>query len=366
MIDSPISTILGQPKVRDFLSATINSGSVGQAYLFLGPQGSNKTNAAYAFASAILENPNLEDIKKGIDPDVKFYKPNGANSYLIDQIKEIQHDILLAPIVYKKKIYIIDRADMLGASCANAFLKTLEEPPSSCIFILLGRTRESVLPTIVSRCINVPFEYIKPALAIDIICQNTGANKQLARCVLDFCNNSISNAIDMLGKTNNSKILFRQNLINDILNCSQLSNWEICKVSKKILEDIKVPNDNVIENNESKQVKDDEFLSAVAKKQIEQSKKRALTVKSKEILMSISSCVISILQDMERVILGNRKIVNFDFGGRIDALSNKTNLLRIEKAKIQIANIRESINYNISSESYLNSILFEYKRSFND
>ena len=69
-------------------------------------------------------------------------------------------DVSLAPIRAKSKVYILDRVDLLGTQAANAFLKTLEEPVPGVVFVLLGRTREGVLPTIVSRCHVVPFRHI--------------------------------------------------------------------------------------------------------------------------------------------------------------------------------------------------------------
>ena len=80
-----------------------------------------------------------------------------------------------APIQAKSKVSILDRVDMLGTAAANAFLKTLEEPPANVPTVLLGRMRESVLPTIVSRCQVVPFRHIPATEAAGIIRQNTGA-----------------------------------------------------------------------------------------------------------------------------------------------------------------------------------------------
>ena len=109
-------------------------------------------------------------------PDVRYFAPAGANGYLVEQVREIVADTALSPIQADKKIYILDRVDQLSASAANAFLKTLEEPADDVVMILLGRTRESVLPTIVSRCQVVPFRHIPASEAAGIVAQNTGAD----------------------------------------------------------------------------------------------------------------------------------------------------------------------------------------------
>ena len=183
--------ILGQPKVREFLRASVVSERVTQAYLFVGPAGSNKTQAAYALAQALMcpKGPRgprggscgacdrCGRILRRKHPDVRYFAPAGANGYLVEQVREIVADTALSPIQADKKIYILDRGDQRGASAANAVLKTLEEPADDVVMILLGRTRESVLPTIVSRCQVVPFRHIPASEAAGIVAQNTGAQK---------------------------------------------------------------------------------------------------------------------------------------------------------------------------------------------
>ena len=144
--------VLGQPRVREFFRATIASGRVSHAYLLTGPAGSNKTSAAYAFAQAILCEKNgcgeCDDCARVLrrrHPDVHYSAPEGAQGYLVEQIREIVSDVSLAPIRAKSKVYILDRVDLLGTQAANAFLKTLEEPVPGVVFVLLGRTRESFL-----------------------------------------------------------------------------------------------------------------------------------------------------------------------------------------------------------------------------
>ena len=204
--------ILGQPKVREFLRASVVSERVTQAYLFVGPAGSNKTQAAYALAQALLcpKGPRgprggscgacdrCGRILRRKHPDVRYFAPAGANGYLVEQVREIVADTALSPIQADKKIYILDRVDQLGASAANAFLKTLEEPADDVVMILLGRTRESVLPTIVSRCQVVPFRHIPASEAAGIVAQNTGADPAQARQAIEACGGSITSAVAFL------------------------------------------------------------------------------------------------------------------------------------------------------------------------
>ena len=190
---------LGQPNVRTFLRSVIANDRVGQSYLFTGPAGSNKTLAAYAFSQAVICSDNgcgtcddCRRIMRRRHPDVRYFAPEGAKGYLVSQIRSIVEDVDRAPIRASRKIYIIDRVDLLGVQAANAFLKTLEDPPEDVVIILLGRTVDSVLPTIVCRCQTVPFRPIPAHEACGIIRHNTGALEFQAVASLPACDGSIS------------------------------------------------------------------------------------------------------------------------------------------------------------------------------
>ena len=104
--------ILGQPKVREFLRASVVSERVTQAYLFVGPAGSNKTLAAYALAQALMcpKGPHgprggmcgdcnrCDKVMRRKHPDVRYFAPAGANGYLVEQVREIVADTAMAPI----------------------------------------------------------------------------------------------------------------------------------------------------------------------------------------------------------------------------------------------------------------------------
>ena len=111
-------SIYGQPRVRDFLRASVAGDRVTHAYLFTGPAGSNKTQAAYALAAALVCKDGgcgtceeCQRIARRKHPDVRYFAPEGAAGYLVDQVREIVADTSLAPIRADKKVYILDRVD---------------------------------------------------------------------------------------------------------------------------------------------------------------------------------------------------------------------------------------------------------------
>ena len=137
-----------QERVRDFLTNAVASGRASHAYLFLGAPGAGKLDAAWALAQAFLCEQDgcgacdsCVRVARHTHPDVHYYTPESATGYLIAQTRELLDDVPLAPIRAKAKVYIIDRAEQLRATTANALLKTLEEPEKKGIAGLFRKAK---------------------------------------------------------------------------------------------------------------------------------------------------------------------------------------------------------------------------------
>lgn len=158
---------LDLPGVRENLKKIIKSGSIPHAFLFSGPKGTGKTSAARILAKVIncqkrgdnIEPCNICDscisITKGSNIDV--LELDAASNRGIDDIRSLKEGIALAPANALKKVYIIDEAHMLTLQAANAFLKTLEEPPDHVIFILATTNPEKLPGTVISRLTQINF-----------------------------------------------------------------------------------------------------------------------------------------------------------------------------------------------------------------
>jgi len=161
--------LVGQDAVVRTLTTAMETGRLAHAYLFSGPRGSGKTSAAKILARCIdcvlgptatpdNDCENCRAILAGTALDV--LEIDAASNRGIDEIRALRDAVKFAPATMRMKVYIIDEAHMLTKEGANAFLKTLEEPPPYAVFILATTDPQALPPTILSRCQRYAFRRI--------------------------------------------------------------------------------------------------------------------------------------------------------------------------------------------------------------
>lgn len=372
--------ILGQPQVRAFLRTSVRSSHVTHAYLFCGPAGSNKTTAAYALAQAIICPKGPDGPRGGMcgacdacgriarrkHPDVRYYAPAGASGYLVEQIREIIADVALAPIQAKRKVYILDRVDLLGTAAANAFLKTLEEPPDDVVLVLLGRMRESVLPTIVSRCQVVTFRHIPASEAAGIIRQNTGAPLDQARQAIEACGGSITGAVEFLRAPGNERLAYRSEVLATMASLARADDWDVICYARTLVEKSKAPLDEVRAAQEAELAENADFLAKSAIRQIEARNKRQLSAKTAEYLRQTTAIIGSWLRDVLAVCAGTPELViNTDVREAIDEAARATDEARLVTALKAVSETNRALSCNVSPETCLDALLFEVREVLN-
>lgn len=359
--------VFGQPRVRDFFRATVASGRVSHAYLFTGPAGSNKTSAAYAFAQAIVcakggcrACDDCRRIERRHHPDVRYYAPEGAQGYLVDQVRDIVADVPMAPIRAHRKVYIVDRVDLLGVQAANAFLKTLEEPIEGVTFILLGRTREAVLPTIVSRCQVVPFRHIPATEAAGILSQKTGASPEQARIAIEACDGSITRALGFAKSAERAE--FRQRVLEVLSSLALADARDVIEYAAELVERSKAPLDNVRTEQSAELAESADFLTSAALKQIELRHKRALTMATRESLSQMSAIIRSWLRDVMAVQAGTPElVVNVDAREAVTRAAHVAEPAGIVGALREAYRTDEAVRYNVSPETCFDALLFSIR-----
>jgi DNA polymerase-3 subunit gamma/tau len=163
--------VVGQDTITNTLKNAILNKHLAQAYLFCGPRGVGKTTCARIFAKTI-NCFNLKSTGEACDVcescnsfntlrSFNIHELDAASNNKVEDIRSLNDQVRIPPQIGRYSIYIIDEVHMLSSSAFNAFLKTLEEPPSHAIFILATTEKHKIIPTILSRCQIFDFNRIK-------------------------------------------------------------------------------------------------------------------------------------------------------------------------------------------------------------
>ncbi len=175
------SEIQGQEKAIHILQCAIQNNHIAHAYLFTGPEGVGKKQTALALAQYLnCASPNTETFAScehcpsciqsvsGSQPDLLMLEPDGT-SIKIEQIRTLLNKVSLRSYENTYKVIIINDAHLMTDQAANCLLKTLEEPTDNTIFILVTAQVQNLPVTILSRCQQISFNLLSPAMIQDIL-----------------------------------------------------------------------------------------------------------------------------------------------------------------------------------------------------
>lgn len=167
--------VIGHNDIIQYIQNAVSQDKVSHAYILNGERGSGKKMLADLFAMTLqceehTPNPcgechSCKQAKSGNHPDIIHVKHEKTNTISVDDIRtQVNNDIVIKPYSSPYKIYIIPEADLLSVQAQNALLKTIEEPPAYAVIFLLTENAESLLPTIMSRCVMLKLRNIKTTL----------------------------------------------------------------------------------------------------------------------------------------------------------------------------------------------------------
>ena len=208
-------TVVGQVHITTTLKNAIRQKQLAHAFLFCGPRGVGKTTCARILAKTI-NCENLRSDGEACDEctscrtfnegtSLNIHELDAASNNSVDDIRSLVEQVRFAPQAGKYKVYIVDEVHMLSSSAFNAFLKTLEEPPSYAIFILATTEKHKILPTILSRCQTFDFKRITLRDTVDHladICRKEGitAEKSALQVIAQKSEGAMRDALSIMDK----------------------------------------------------------------------------------------------------------------------------------------------------------------------
>jgi DNA polymerase-3 subunit delta' len=356
-----------QDAVRDFLARSVTEGHITHAYLFCGAPGCGMEEAATALAECLV-CPNGGDgacdecirVRHRTHPDVHWLSPGSSQGYLVSEIRNLIADVQLAPVRAKTKLYILESAALLKGAAANALLKTLEEPPEHTVFILLARSSEAVLSTIVSRCQIVPFRAIPEKAAVARVVQKTGVSAQDARIALSVAGTPDA-ASAYLGEP--SKRELRARTIQCLDGLAEDDMWDVLVAARGLSELVREPLKDVKKDQKKERDRVSDYLSAPAIHSLEDAQKRELSARERSGMMEVFAVTESVLRDALLIADGCAEdAVNADIPGLQERIAD-AGIPAIMAGFAAVGEARQSLAHNVSSQLTLEVMLCAIKEA---
>lgn len=198
--------VVGHKDILKYISSAVENNRVSHAYILNGERGSGKKMLANLFAMTLLcetgdNEPcgkchSCKQAESGNHPDIIRVTHEKPNSISVDDIRtQVNNTVDIKPYQGPYKVYIIPQADMMTPQAQNAILKTIEEPPSYAVFLLLTENAETLLPTINSRCVMLKLRNIKDILIKKYLMENLEIPDYKADMCTAFAQGNMGRAI---------------------------------------------------------------------------------------------------------------------------------------------------------------------------
>jgi DNA polymerase-3 subunit delta' len=207
----PFRDVVGHHRLVSLLSRAIARDTLPPSLLLAGPQGVGKRKTAVALAQAINclqpradgdlerdacgECASCRRIERGNHPDIMILAPGDSGTIKIDEIRDVVKSAGYRPFEARRRVVIVDEADAMVGAAQNALLKTLEEPPSASVFVLVSSMPDALLPTVQSRCPRLRFGPLTPAEVADVLMKSHDYSEPDARAAAADAEGSVSRAL---------------------------------------------------------------------------------------------------------------------------------------------------------------------------
>lgn len=316
--------IINQEIAKKILISAIKENRIHHSYLFFGPEGSGKKLTAIEFAKALncLERkdtepcdncPSCRKLSRDVHPDVMWVSPSGPKQVIgIDAIRNVEQLAQLKSFEARYKVFIIEEAEKFTKEAGNSFLKTLEEPPSNVVIILLSAFHDRILPTISSRCQKIKFVSLAPSQGIKVVKKRFNIEEEKAHTLYFVCSGKL-NWIKVWTESNLWEL--RDRIFEFLLNLFSQAHKnydEPLILTELILEKISVFTDKV-KKEKQKSIKElEENLSSSQLKNIKALKQAEIENLKKEMTKIFFSVIKSFYGDLLAINQGADFVVNKD------------------------------------------------------
>ena len=237
--------IIGHEQIIEHLQNAIELDKVSHAYILNGEKGSGKMLLADAFALTLqcekqdripcLKCHSCRQALSGNHPDIIHVTHEKPGVITVDEIRsQLVNDIQVKPYSSPKKIYIIDEADLMNPQAQNAILKTIEEPPSYGVIIMLTSNSSSLLPTILSRCVQLNIKPVKDSVLKRYLMERLKVPDYKADLSIAFARGNVGKAVK-LAQSENFDVI-KQDALNMLRYLEDMELYEVIEWVKKITE----------------------------------------------------------------------------------------------------------------------------------
>lgn len=235
--------VVGHKDILKYISSAVENNRVSHAYILNGERGSGKKMLANLFAMTLLcetgdNEPcgkchSCKQAESGNHPDIIRVTHEKPNSIGVDDIRtQVNNTVDIKPYQGPYKVYIIPQADMMTPQAQNAILKTIEEPPSYAVFLLLTENAETLLPTINSRCVMLKLRNIKDTLIKKYLMENLEIPDYKADMCTAFAQGNMGRAIMLANSDHFNEI--REEAVQLLKHISEMELNEIVAAVKNI------------------------------------------------------------------------------------------------------------------------------------
>lgn len=235
--------VVGHKDILKYISSAVENNRVSHAYILNGERGSGKKMLANLFAMTLLcetgdNEPcgkchSCKQAESGNHPDIIRVTHEKPNSISVDDIRtQVNNTEDIKPYQGPYKVYIIPQADMMTPQAQNAILKTIEEPPSYAVFLLLTENAETLLPTINSRCVMLKLRNIKDTLIKKYLMENLEIPDYKADMCTAFAQGNMGRAIMLANSDHFNEI--REEAVQLLKHINEMELNEIVAAVKNI------------------------------------------------------------------------------------------------------------------------------------